>query len=212
MYTTRISVLSLIICISTAFPAYADCSGPEGKAPQTRYDFSENKLYYCNDTDWVEMGGNASSSETPAGAILAFDLASCPEGWSEYTLARGHFLRGIDPTGAHDVVRSAGSLQGDDLKSHLHSVNPPSTTTSSDSHGHFVGFGNTSPATYDYGTNLERPGTNSPIPTADGVSGRINTSSDTHTHTVDISAFNSASTGGTETRPKNVAVLFCRKD
>lgn len=31
-----------------------------------------------------------------------------------------------------------------------------------------------------------------------------------HTHTVDITAFASAATGATETRPKNVAVTYCR--
>ncbi|MHC5656330.1 hypothetical protein [Stappia sp. ICDLI1TA098] len=42
-------------------PAQAACSSPAGQASQTRYDFTANKLYYCNDTDWVEMGGGSDA-------------------------------------------------------------------------------------------------------------------------------------------------------
>lgn len=39
--------------------AYAACTNPEGVASLTRYDFTANKLYYCNDTAWVELGGGS---------------------------------------------------------------------------------------------------------------------------------------------------------
>ncbi|MCA1241472.1 hypothetical protein LC092_03370 [Stappia stellulata] len=50
------------IFISFNSSAQAACSSPPGQASQTRYDFTANKLYYCNDTDWVEMGGSGGGS------------------------------------------------------------------------------------------------------------------------------------------------------
>ena len=77
---------------------------------------------------------------TPSGAVMAFDLASCPSGWSEYAPAYGRVVRGIDKSGSSidpDGERLPGDVQDDELKSHLHSVNPPSTSTNSTgSHHH----------------------------------------------------------------------------
>lgn len=58
--TTALQIVALVLIGLAAFtsPARADCTGPAGVASQTRYDGVENKLYYCNDTDWVEMGGS----------------------------------------------------------------------------------------------------------------------------------------------------------
>ncbi len=36
--------------------AFAACTSPAGQPSQTRYDFAGNKLYYCNNSVWVEMG------------------------------------------------------------------------------------------------------------------------------------------------------------
>lgn len=53
---------------------------------------------------------------------MAFNLTTCPTGWTEYTPARGRFLRGIDSTGTNDVVRVVGDIQADDFKSHTHNI------------------------------------------------------------------------------------------
>lgn len=103
---------------------------------------------------------------------MAFDLASCPSGWTEYTAARGRFLRGIDNGAGNDPdgTRAAGSTQEDDLKSHTH--------------------------TYfeSYNANAQYASTNNESGNKGGATS------------------NSGSAGGAETRPKNVAVLFCRKN
>ena len=39
------------------------------------------------------------SSAISPGIIIAFNGTNCPTGWSEYTPARGQFLRGIDKSG-----------------------------------------------------------------------------------------------------------------
>ena len=36
-------------------------------------------------------------SSIPSGAVMAFNLANCPSGWSEYTSARGRVIVGLEP-------------------------------------------------------------------------------------------------------------------
>ena len=39
-------------------PAFAACTAPAGAESQTRYDFGTHRMYYCNNSQWVEMGAN----------------------------------------------------------------------------------------------------------------------------------------------------------
>ena len=112
----------------------------------------------------------------PAGAVMAFNLSTCPEGWSEYLPARGRFVRGIDATGINDPegVRAPGSLQDGALQSHSHTLS---------NLGLCVGCSNGGP--------------HSPLSWAP---------SDTATGDVHDQADRA-----TETRPKNVALLYCEK-
>lgn len=137
---------------------------------------------------------------------------------------RGEFLRGWDNGRGVDSGRVFGSFQADDFETHLHTVNPGSTSTSSN--GGHTHSGSTASAgshshgmnVYSSGTSQARPqfypgqiGNNTEIETdTDGAhthSLTINAVGD-HSHTVDIAQFNSGSTGGTETRPRNKAVMF----
>ena len=49
----------------------------------------------------------------PPGAIIAFDLDTCPDGWEEFRYAEGRFLRGKD----HDEVPR--QLGGSDRHAHI---------------------------------------------------------------------------------------------
>ena len=122
---------------------------------------------------------------------------------------RGEFIRGWDDGKGTDSGRTIKSTQSDDLKSHTHTAN--TVTTSTDTHTHdtklddnrVFGFtqdgdstdGETSP----YGNPGGIPGWDIPA--------QLN-ASDTHSHTVTPTIQN---TGGTETRPRNVALLACIK-
>ncbi|WP_223479046.1 hypothetical protein [Oricola indica] len=75
----RYVFILLFLVFGGASPAVADCTGPAGVASQTRYDGVENKLYYCNDTDWVEMGGSGGGG---AGSALM-------AGWPDVILCDG---------------------------------------------------------------------------------------------------------------------------
>ena len=65
----------------------------------------------------------AALAEIPSGAVVSFDLRSCPDGWNEYTQAYGVFVRGIDrgqDKRDPDGERVPGSFQGDALEEHRH--------------------------------------------------------------------------------------------
>ncbi|MFO0500171.1 MAG: hypothetical protein ACK5YK_00630, partial [Pseudomonadota bacterium] len=82
-----------------------------------RYNSSNTALELCTGSGWQPMGVGI-----PAGTISAFASTTCPLGWSEYTAARGRFLRGIDNSAGNDPdgTRSPGAVQGDALGSHRH--------------------------------------------------------------------------------------------
>ena len=154
---------------------YAVCSDPVGEEGEQVYNLTYKVMQFCNGTNWISMASSYAGSAgggVPAGAVMAFNLASCPDGWSEFTVARGRFLRGIDSTGTVDPagVRAPGSTQEDELKSHSHGI---------------------------------------PTQLSGGAGGNGSALSGNNTFKF---IAGSTSTGGAETRPKNVAVLFCEKD
>lgn len=109
----------------------------------------------------------------PSGAVMAFNLGACPSGWSEYTLAKGRFVRGVclDGTGCNDPdgVRAVGSTQADEYEDHNHS---------------YTRYGSLAARAAGGGGNWNR----------------------------NTSLQNTSSSGGNETRPVNVALLYCEKD
>jgi hypothetical protein len=128
----------------------------------------------------VALGLNGSGTGgVPTGTIMAF-AGTCPAGWTEYTAARGRFLRGIDNGAGIDPsgTRAAGSTQADAFQGHFHSETgtfmSPQPGGAGQSSGGGAAFG-------------------APVigaPTSDGTNGTPRTA--------------------TETRPVNVAVTFCQ--
>ncbi|MFD0986115.1 tail fiber domain-containing protein [Methyloligella solikamskensis] len=161
--------------------------------------YTSGTMQVCDGSAWGNIGIGV-----PTGTIAAFARSSCPTGWSEYTPSRGRFLRGIDNGAGNDPdgTRAAGDTQGDELRSHLHSVDPPLTTTSTDGeHNHRRWFRD----------NLSGGGSGNEVTGSGGADNYTTTSDDgAHSHGVDIAVFDSSATGGDETRPKNVAVTFCQ--
>lgn len=109
--TSAISATAVQISSNTAVTCGA------GNAGTLRYNNSNTALELCTGSGWQMMGVGI-----PAGTISAFASTTCPTGWSEYTPARGRFLRGIDNGAGNDPdgTRAVGSVQGDELRSHSH--------------------------------------------------------------------------------------------
>ncbi|MBI4009691.1 MAG: hypothetical protein HY361_00655 [Candidatus Aenigmarchaeota archaeon] len=160
-----------------------------------------------------EIDGLSSGGSIPSGMIAMFAQA-CPSGWSEYTALRGRFPRG-EPTGNAGSLGQGGSDNAI-VVTHTHTVNPPSTTTtSSGAHTHTAGsFVTTAYAEGASGTgNLETSGG---VGTAKnvGVTG-TSASAGAHTHNVDIVQFDSGSTGSSGTGaniPSYQELIFCVKN
>jgi len=168
------------------------------------------------------LDGNVTQAKTnnslvPTGAIMAFGMNSVPTGWLEcngqsttgYTALaalvganvpdlRGYFVRGFG-TNANTVASdSFGVKQNHMFENHGHSAS--ASTDSAGNHNHsYLQSGNSSNFTGSGG------GGGPKTSTATGDAGA-------HTHTVNISVSgaNSGTTGG-ETRPYNIALLYCIK-
>lgn len=124
---------------------------------------------------WLECAGQLVSRATYAALFTAIsDTYGVGDGSTTFNLPdlRGEFVRGWDNSRGIDAARALGTAQTDDLKSHVHSVNPPS----SDSEG---GSGKT-------------------------VTGNTGISES-------LTGYNTGSTGGTETRPRNIALMYIIK-
>ncbi len=133
-------------------------------------------------------GAPSSSWTIPTGAIMAFDLATCPSGWSEYTAARGRFLRGIDNGAGNDPdgTRAPGTTQADAFKSHSHGIVAADIT--------------------DYAAAFTiNDNSGDQLASSDNITSGVNA-------VMRTSRYGTAAAGVSETRPKNVAVLFCRKN
>lgn len=170
---------------------------------------------------WLKANGAAVSRTTYSALFAAIGTTfGAGDGSTTFNLPdlRGEFLRGWDDARGVDSGRTFGSWQDSDNKSHTHTA-----WTGADAHTH-TWWGTTSSDgehTHTLSGNLSSTGTGS-----NSFQGRQNiaysattsaagahthtvsgtTSSASHAHTVTVN-----SSGGTEARPRNIALLYCIK-
>jgi hypothetical protein len=148
-----------------------------GSGTAGRLSYVSGSLLLCNGSSWSNVGVGV-----PAGTIAAFASSTCPSGWTEYTAARGRFLRGIDNGAGNDPdgTRSPGGTQADAFQGHRHNMNSGNYS--------IYAMSNNTPA---MGASRAGGDTYGQVLDAitDGTNGTPRTAS--------------------ETRPKNVAVTFC---
>ena len=118
----------------------------------------------------------AAETAIPSKAVIAFELADCPTGWTRYRPAYGRFIRGFNPgdnaNDLTDIGRKLGDLQEDEVKRHSHPMrNQYDKGPLSGAHAH---------------------------PYIAGKQSKPERSED-------------RMEGGAESRPKNVALLYCQK-
>lgn len=166
------------------------------------------------------------SSGTPVGTIITFASATAPTGYLKANGAllsrttysalfaaigttfgigdgsttfalpdlRGYFPRGWDDGRGIDTSRVFGSLQADGYLNHSHTA----SETSAGAHTHTFSTLTVSGANIPYSTGADYMNT----------SVQTTSSSGAHTHTITVAA---STTGAIETRPKNIALLYCIK-
>lgn len=165
-----------------------DMPGGVGVEGEMIYNKDWKVMQFCDGSKWVAMNGGGGGGTAPSGAIMAFDLEECPSGWSIYTAAQGRFLRGIDPSGTLDIdgVRAVGNVQTSQIQDHQHTMFAGNGGLGSGIVGGAAGYWGSISGTSGHGQSgfvMQIPG--NPVRTAPAPS---------------------------ETRPVNVAVLYCRKD
>jgi microcystin-dependent protein len=164
-------------------------------------------------TGWLAANGAAVSRTTYSALWTALGTTSSPYGQGNGSTTfnlpdlRGYFVRGSGTNSDGTASGTFGVKISDTFKSHLHSVDPPSTTTSSNGdHSHTITAGQQNGSSSGCGTsNVFQKAQDTSCGTV-----TTNTTGD-HTHTVQILPFDSASTGGTETAPRHIAMLYCIK-
>jgi hypothetical protein len=74
-----------------------------------------------------QPGPAGGGGGAPAGAVLFFDLASCPAGWSAYANAQGRYVVGLNPGGA--LAATVGTALTDQQNratgQHSHTITDP---------------------------------------------------------------------------------------
>jgi hypothetical protein len=121
---------------------------------------------------------------TPPKAVMAFASEMCPDGWRPYEKAFGRFIRGVDFAAKTDPdgKRDIGTWQEDGLRSHTHPYNDV----------YFM------EAWGDKNTDLGQ----------NRAGNRGNHDTDNEPYQIGRTT---SATGDSETRPKNVALLYCEK-
>lgn len=90
-----------------------------------RYNAAEQKMELCSGSAWVGMSGGGQDG-MPSGAVMAFNLSSCPSGWSPLIAARGRFVIGTGTLGSdtYSLGATGGSarhtLTISEMPSHTH--------------------------------------------------------------------------------------------
>lgn len=135
------------------------------------------------ETITASIWNNLVQHSTPSWAVMAFDLESCPNWWTEYIQLQWRFIRWADTAANNDPDfdsrtwwvwdRKIWSIQDDEVWAHNHSMTVPKWSSSY-----------TATSNIYYSPNWAT------------ASLKLNT---------DLSNW-------TETRPKNVYLLYCKKD
>jgi phage-related tail fiber protein len=145
---------------------------------------------------WLSANGAAVSRATYASLFTAIGtLYGAGDGSTTFNLPdlRGYFVRGSGTNSDGTASGTFGTKQADEFKSHAHT----GSALSAGAHAHTTPTGGYS--------NYNESGGGGAVVSIYNNGANTGTAGD-HTHTLSINA-----TGGTETRPKNIAMFYCIK-
>lgn len=151
----------------------------------------------------------------PAGAVMFFDLAECPAGWSPMNSAHGRVLVGVPSVGTVGTqvgtpLTDGGARVITEVPKHAHTVDPPAATTSTDgAHSHTIGAGGADDNNHTGNGDFVADSDASPV-----QANRSTSTNGAHNHTLDIGAFDSAETGAdtVDVTMPYLQLLVCKKD
>ncbi|MBX2996860.1 MAG: hypothetical protein KF681_18720, partial [Bdellovibrionaceae bacterium] len=92
-----------------------------------RYNSTLKIMEFCDGIAWQSFTGTGL---VPSGAVMAFDLASCPTGWTAYASGQNRVIVGSGGSYALGVTGGANSATTSTDGSHSHSGNTGSTAIS----------------------------------------------------------------------------------
>ncbi len=183
-----------------------------------------------NQTSWQELD-TIIKSLIPSGGIIMWSgaIVDIPSGWYLCNGSNGtpdlrnRFIVGAGDTYAVDATggEATHALTEAELASHLHTVDPPNTTSGnqSASHNHTINHGHNFKSASGSGTSGWYSTQANKDPTSESgkvvdYAGNSGNQSASHTHDVNIAQFNSGSAGsGTahENRPPYYALAYIMK-
>lgn len=141
---------------------------------------------------WLVCNGQAVSRTTYARLFAAIGTTfGAGNGSSTFNVPdlRGEFIRGWDSGRGVDTGRVFGSQQSSQNLAHIHAVNDP---------GHFHR------TTIPWKGNYSGGGPNTLVDGREGIRGY-----EVYSSTRDVTGINITTSGGNESRPRNVALLYC---
>jgi len=151
-------------------------------------------------TGWLKANGAAVSRTAYADLFAAIGTTfGAGDGFTTFNLPdlRGEFVRGWDDARGVDATRAFGTAQGEETKAHTHAVTGNTSVAGEHNHSLPVRSNNNTGDGFLEDAN-----------SAENVRTAVTGNAGSHSHAIDLT---SASTGGTETRPRNVALLACVK-
>jgi hypothetical protein len=171
-------------------------------------------------------------ASVPAGAVMHFDLAACPAGWSELTAARGRTIVGLPAAGTLDATVGT-ALADKGLRSitqvpmHSHVITAYAGTTTSDgahtptmvsgggAHSHTIDLGEGSGLSYrPYWSGQTQPNVGDYATPVGGTHTHTMNAVPSHSHSFTVPSASTQTTGvgSVDVTMPYVQLLTCRKD
>ncbi|MDQ1343572.1 MAG: hypothetical protein QG650_291 [Patescibacteria group bacterium] len=180
-----IGIVVAVASVSIGYATYASLTATTGET--------------LGKTKWNEM----LQYTVPPGAVMAFNLASCPTNWSPADGIggrpdlRGQFVRGLNTFDGGTTVRTDTGKDPDCAARTGGCTVGSQQSDGFGSHGHAMTDYGSAVTIYDIDGN------------AGGSYGTLGRSDSRHTAGTSLTA---GASGGNETRPKNVALIYCIKN
>ena len=151
----------------------------------------------------------------PSGAVMFFNLTTCPTGWSDLASAEGRYIVGLPSGGT--LAGTAGTaltnLESRATGQHSHAVDPPNTsTTTAGSHTHTLRHSGENDENQGYPAGGFNAVWSTDRTGGAPSSGAVNANGD-HSHSVDIGSFSSGTSGSVAgTNAPYIQLKVCQKN